>query len=140
MAEPTDRHDLEVLPLAQCLTLLRSRPLGRLAYIDAGHPVVVPMNHLVDGSTVVVRSLGGSKLDAVLRDKPVSFQLDDYDATRGTGWSVLVQGKAIVLDEEDRIERYEQELDSWAISDDSDVTWLRIRADEISGRRLRRVS
>jgi hypothetical protein len=32
----TDRHDLEVLPLAQCLALLRSRPLGRLAYLDAG--------------------------------------------------------------------------------------------------------
>lgn len=136
----TDRHGLEVLPLAQCLTLLRSRPLGRLAYIDAGAPIVVPVNHLVDGSTVVFRTVAGKKLDAAIIGRPVAFQLDDHDPVRGTGWSVLVRGRADLLEDVDRIARYESELDSWAITEGREVAWIRIVPDEVSGRRLRRMA
>lgn len=138
MTTMTDRHGLEVLPLTQCLSLLRSRPLGRLAYLDRGQPTVVPVNHLVDGSTIVLRSLGGGKLDQALKDAPVAFQLDDHDPSRGTGWSVLVRGRVELLDDEERIRRLAAELDSWAIGRDQDATWIRIVPDEISGRRLRR--
>jgi uncharacterized protein len=136
----TDRHGLEVLSLAQCLTLLRSRPLGRLAYVDRGAPTVVPVNHLVDGATVVMRTLTGGKLDAALVGKPVAFQLDDHDPARGTGWSVVVRGNAELLEDEDRIARYADELDSWAIAEGADVAWIRIVADDVSGRRLRRMA
>lgn len=135
---PTDRHGLEVLSLAQCLTLLRSRPLGRLAYIDAGQPSIVPVNHLVDGSGVVLRSLSGGKLDAAAVGQPVAFQLDDHDPARGSGWSVLVRGNAVLVDDPAQIARFAEELESWAIDDPSQATWIRIVADEISGRRLAR--
>jgi uncharacterized protein len=134
----TDRHDLEVLPLAQCLALLRSRPLGRLAYLDAGAPSVVPVNHLVDGSTVVMRSLSGGKLDAAIVGHPVAFQLDDHDPSRGTGWSVLVRGRADLVEDDADIERYDNELDSWAVHEPHLASWIRIVPDEISGRRLHR--
>ena len=135
---PTDRHGLEVLPLAQCLALLRSRPLGRLAYLDAGQPNVVPVNHLVQGNGIVMRSLAGGKLDAAIVGQPVAFQLDDHDPARGTGWSVLVRGRAELLDDHDEIVRLAAELDSWAIDDPTHGTWIRIVGDEISGRRLAR--
>ena len=140
MTKVTDRHGLEVLPLNQCLSLLRSRPLGRLAYQAAGTPVVVPVNHLVDGSTVVLRTVAGGKLDVGLAGKPVAFQLDDHDPARGTGWSVLVQGRAEIVDDPELLARYDDQLDSWAISDSTEVSWLRIVPDEVSGRRLRRAS
>ncbi len=136
--EPTDRHGLEVLSLSQCLALLRSRPLGRLAYLEAGGPTVVPVNHLVDGPSVVLRSLSGGKTDAVLNGQSVAFQLDEHDPARGTGWSVLVRGRAVPVDDAEEIARFEAELDSWAVQNHEDVTWLRIVAEEISGRRLRR--
>ena len=135
---PTDRHGLEVLPLAQCLSLLRSRPLGRLAYIDAGQPTVVPVNHVVDGNSVVIRSLVGGKLDTAVVGNPVAFQLDDHDPARGTGWSVLVRGRAVLLDDQDDIARLSQELDSWAVENPDSATWVRVVGDEISGRRLAR--
>jgi uncharacterized protein len=135
----TDRHDLEVLPLAQCMALLRSRPLGRLAYLQAGAPSVVPVNHFVDGSTVVFRCLPGAKLDAAIVGRPVAFQLDDHDAARGTGWSVLVRGVPTIVDDEDLVARYAAELDSWAIEDPDGSTWLRIVPDEVTGRRLRAI-
>ena len=134
----TDRHGLEVLPLAQCLALLRSRPLGRLAYLDAGQPTVVPVNHVVRGSSVVLRSLSGGKLDAAIIGQPVAFQLDDHDPARGTGWSVLVRGRAELLDDHDEVVALGAELDSWAIDDPTQATWIKIVGDEISGRRLMR--
>ena len=137
-AAPTDRHGLEVIGMTQCMALLRSRPLGRLAYIEEGTPTVVPVNHLVDGPTIVLRSMQGGKLDAALVEAPVAFQLDDHDAARGTGWSVLVRGRAIPVDDEELTARYAAELDSWAIAGDAPVTWIRIVPDEISGRRLQR--
>lgn len=135
---PTDRHGLEVLPLAQCLALLRSRPLGRVAYLEAGQPTVVPVNHLVDGNGIVIRSLAGGKLDAAIVGQPVAFQLDDHDPARGTGWSVLIRGRAQLVEDHDQIVRFASELDSWAIDDPSTGTWIRIVGDEISGRRLAR--
>lgn len=138
MTKVTDRHGLEILPLNQCLSLLRSRPLGRLAYHSAGSPVVVPVNHLVDGATVVLRTMAGGKLDAALAGETVAFQLDDHDPARGTGWSVLVQGQAEVVDDEELLSRYEEKLDSWAVTDETEVSWLRIIPDEVTGRRLRR--
>lgn len=134
----TDRHGLEVLPLAQCLSLLRSRPLGRLAYQDKGVPTVVPVNHLVDGSTIVMRSMTGGKLDHAIVGAPVAFQLDDHDPSRGTGWSVLVRGRAVLIEDDEQIARFDDELDSWAIEDTSDASWIRVVPDEVSGRRLRR--
>lgn len=135
---PTDRHGLEVLPLAHCLSLLRSRPMGRLAYLEAGAPTILPVNHLVDGTGVVMRSFSGGKLDAAIVGAPVAFELDDHDPARGTGWSVVVRGRAVLVEDEERIARFEEELDSWAIEPDGTATWIRIVPDEISGRRLRR--
>lgn len=136
--KPTDRHGLEVLSLSECLALLRSRPLGRIAYLEAGGPTVVPVNHLVDGSSVVLRSLGGGKLDKAVVGADVAFQLDDHDPARGTGWSVLVRGTGSLVDDEDRIARWSERLDSWLMESGGETAWVRIVPDEVSGRRLRR--
>ncbi len=137
-AAASDRHGLEVIGMAQCMALLRSRPLGRLAYLDSGAPTVVPVNHLVDGPTIVLRSMQGGKLDAAIVEAPVAFQLDDHDPSRGTGWSVLVRGRAVLIEDPELEARFADELDSWAIDADTPVSWIRIVPDEISGRRLQR--
>ena len=135
---PTDRHGLEVLSMTQCLALMRSRPLGRIAYLDAGGPTVVPVNHLVDGPSVVLRSLSGGKLESAILKSPVAFQLDEHDPARGTGWSVLVRGRAVLIEDAEEVARYEAELDSWAVQEPGEASWIRIVAEEVSGRRLRR--
>lgn len=137
-ATPTDRHGLDVLDMEESLTLLRSRPIGRFAYLAAGEPVVVPANYLVDGATVVLRSLAGSKLDAAVIGEAVSLQIDDFDIEERTGWSVLVRGTAQLVDSGEDIARYDTELESWAVVTPGSATWIRIVATDISGRRLRK--
>jgi nitroimidazol reductase NimA-like FMN-containing flavoprotein (pyridoxamine 5'-phosphate oxidase superfamily) len=134
--QPTDRHGLEVIGLEECLTLLASRPYGRLAYVDAGAPTIVVVNHLVDGPTVVLRSLDGGKLAAAIFERPVAFELDDLEFATRSGWSVVVRGRAEIVDDTE-VGKYDVWLDSWAVKDGARTTWVRILADEISGRRLR---
>ncbi len=131
----TDRHSLEVLGLDECLRLLATKPFGRLAYLDAGAPSIVPVNHLVDGATVVLRSLDGGKLGAAIFERPVAFEVDDLQVTQRSGWSVVVHGRAEVVADEDAT-GYEAWLDSWAVVDGARTTWIRIVADEVTGRRL----
>jgi uncharacterized protein len=132
----TDRHGLEVIGLEECLRLLATRPFGRLAYVDAGAPSIVPVNHLVDGSSVVLRSLDGGKLGAALFEKPVAFEVDDLQAAERSGWSVVVHGRAETVDDDAAVS-YEAWLDSWAVGEGARTTWIRIVADEVTGRRLR---
>ncbi|MEY2975304.1 MAG: hypothetical protein RIR49_1724 [Actinomycetota bacterium] len=131
MTGATDRHGPEVLGMDESLELLGSVPCGRLAYVDAGVPVIVPVNHGVDGTVLVVRSLDGGKLGAAIFEKPVAFEADDLDAATRTGWSVVVRGRAEVLDG-----GVAERVDSWAVGDGASVTWIRIVPDEIGGRRL----
>jgi nitroimidazol reductase NimA-like FMN-containing flavoprotein (pyridoxamine 5'-phosphate oxidase superfamily) len=131
MTGATDRHGPEVLGMDESLELLDSVPCGRLAYVDAGVPVIVPVNHGVDGTVLVVRSLDGGKLGAAIFEKPVAFEADDLDAATRTGWSVVVRGRAEVLDG-----GVAERVDSWAVGDGASVTWIRVVPDEIGGRRL----
>lgn len=133
---PTDRNGLEVLPLATCLELAASVPLGRVAVVERGQPLVLPVNHLVVGSAIVFQSTAGSKLEAALLDRAAAFEVDDYDETTRTGWSVVARGHVeLVLDTEllDELDR----MGSPAWSEHAeDGRWVALRADEISGRRL----
>jgi hypothetical protein len=68
----------------------------------------------------------------------VAYEVDGFDPANHTGWSVLVQGVAQTVYEEADVERYERlGVASWAPLG-SDVLWIRLRPDDISGRELLR--
>jgi uncharacterized protein len=133
-----DRHGVEVLTSSACIRLLEARSVGRIAFVSAGTPVIVPVNYALDGSSVVFRSRSGAKLDAAERHQPIAFEVDDHEPASRSGWSVLVTGVAEPVDDPELIERLErQQLESWAMADTSDATWVRLRTDTVSGRRVR---
>ncbi len=136
-----DRHGVEVLTPSACVRLLEARSVGRIAFVSAGTPIIVPVNYALDGSSVVFRSRSGSKLDAAERHQPIAFEVDDHEPASRSGWSVLVTGVAEPIDDDDLIARLEsQQFDSWAMADASDATWVRLRTDSVSGRRVRPTS
>jgi len=79
------RTGIEVMDRDECLQMLRAENVGRVAVVDAGHPVIFPVNYAVDGETLVFRTAEGTKLDASLRGGPVSFEVDDTDRHTRTG-------------------------------------------------------
>jgi nitroimidazol reductase NimA-like FMN-containing flavoprotein (pyridoxamine 5'-phosphate oxidase superfamily) len=89
-----DRTGIAELAAHECLALLRSAEVGRLAVSRPAHPEVFPVNFVVDHGTVVFRTAAGTKLDAIAQDHDVTFEADGYDAASGEAWSVVVKGRA----------------------------------------------
>ncbi len=132
----TDRAGLEILHLGDCFGLLESVPVGRIGFLAGGEVVILPVNFLVDGQDVLFRTGAGSKLSAVEVGHYVGFEADSYDAATGTGWSVVVNGLAEIVDDEEEGARLDAlGLSPWGGEAASRV-WVRIRPSSVTGRRI----
>lgn len=131
-----DRNGLEVLDYEACLALLRTRRVGRVAFVDAGTPVILPVAYTLAGRSVVFRSPVGSKLDAAERGEPIAFEIDHHDTDARGGWSVVVTGVADLVEDPEVTAGLEGlGLDSWALEDvGGEVHWIQIRAESVTGR------
>ena len=89
-----DANGLEVLPPAECVRLLRTQSLGRMGLSADALPIVLPVNYVVMGDFVVIRTGRGTRLAAATRNAIVAFEVDEVDPETGLGWSVMVQGLA----------------------------------------------
>ena len=135
-AQTTDRSGLEVLDHDECMELLASVPIGRVAMIDSGEIAVLPVNHVVDGGRVCFRSAPGAKLDAGIMQHGATFEADDYDSGTGTGWSVLVKGRADLVTDPDELERLRASgVRPWS-NPTFRMNWVTLQATSITGRRI----
>ncbi|GAA4783360.1 pyridoxamine 5'-phosphate oxidase family protein [Actinomycetospora chlora] len=128
-------HDIDELAPPECLRLLDTAPVGRMVFLEGALPVAHPVNFLRHGSSVIVRTGPGAKLDAARRRDLVAFEADHIDPDTHTGWSVLLVGRAEVVNDVDQL---------LAVLDLAHRPWvrgrgahvLRITAQRITGRRL----
>lgn len=122
------------LTLPECMTLLTSRRLGRLAVVDDGCPVVFPVSYLItkmDGTPVIAfRTRPGNSLDHV--GTMAGFQIDEFDPARDGGWSVLVRGTLQRVEPDARFDSrpiVEEERDAWRVLVPRTITGRRVSAD-----------
>jgi nitroimidazol reductase NimA-like FMN-containing flavoprotein (pyridoxamine 5'-phosphate oxidase superfamily) len=127
----------EILLLGECWSLLGSTSVGRLAFVVAGWPVVLPVNYAVDGQEILVRTGAGSKLQAARGQARVALEIDATDRLYRSGWSVLLFGTASEVTDLDELERLgAMPLQPWAKGERR--SWLRIHPVQITGRRVPR--
>lgn len=88
------RARVQELTEAECLELLGTHQVGRVAHNDPDGPVVIPVNYVLQDGMVLFRIQPYSRLADHLRDGPASFQVDRVDEEARAGWSVLVRGHA----------------------------------------------
>jgi nitroimidazol reductase NimA-like FMN-containing flavoprotein (pyridoxamine 5'-phosphate oxidase superfamily) len=119
-----------------CLALLRFGELGRIAVNVDEVPVIVPVNYrLVEAAHltwIAVRTRPGNFLD---RDRePVAFEIDHVDHRTHEGWSVLVRGMLMRVDQE--AAGFGELFDPlpWVVAERD--RWLVIEPFTITGRRL----
>jgi nitroimidazol reductase NimA-like FMN-containing flavoprotein (pyridoxamine 5'-phosphate oxidase superfamily) len=130
-----DRDGLEVLPRAECLSLLRRATIGRVAISVDALPAVLPVNFSLIGEDIVFRTNPGAKMDAAMANNVIAFEADDVDPVYHTGWSVLVQGMASEVIEPDQVaEMRKAPLRAWA--GNGWDHFVRIPTDQVSGRRI----
>lgn len=82
----------EYLDAAECLQLLRSATVGRVAFQGPDGLTVLPLAYSVDGDQLVLRTAAGTQLASLPEDTPVAFEVDEFDAEFTNGWSVLARG------------------------------------------------
>ncbi|WP_214110454.1 pyridoxamine 5'-phosphate oxidase family protein [Acrocarpospora catenulata] len=123
---------LRTLSRQECLRLLAVTPIGRIVFTDRALPAVQPVNYLLDGETIVIRTAGGSRLAAATREAIVAFEVDDIDPVTRTGWSVTVLGLARgVTDPAERRRLAALPLLPWARGDADH--FIVLTADRVSG-------
>ncbi|MFP5309825.1 MAG: pyridoxamine 5'-phosphate oxidase family protein [Actinomycetes bacterium] len=136
LPRPVDHAGLEVLTLAECVALLEEGYVGRLAFVDRGEPAILPVNYRTHHGSIVFRTAIGSKLDAAAVGRPAAFEVDGIDETYHSGWSVLLKGRLVEVDDASEVAALETlRLRPWAAAVERPY-WVRLVPTEISGRRI----
>jgi nitroimidazol reductase NimA-like FMN-containing flavoprotein (pyridoxamine 5'-phosphate oxidase superfamily) len=149
-AHPEPGHDPaisrpapEVLDEAECLRLVSSGVLGRLAYAGRFGLTVMPVNYKLHEGSIVFRTAHHSPTDEDLRtgiagaEYKVAFEVDEVDPATQAGWSVLIQGSAHHVDSgSERLSVLGAGVEAWAGGDREH--FLRIIPTRVTGRRIRR--
>ncbi|MEV0584514.1 pyridoxamine 5'-phosphate oxidase family protein [Nonomuraea sp. NPDC050310] len=130
-----DGSGLQVLSRQECLDLLSTAEIGRIVFTDRALPAVQPVNFLLDGESIVIRTSRGSKLAAATRQAVVAFEADDFDPRERTGWSVTVIGHARAVIEPDEVARLAGlPLEPWAPGGRDH--YIVVGVEQVTGRRI----
>ncbi|MFE4592501.1 pyridoxamine 5'-phosphate oxidase family protein [Streptomyces laurentii] len=123
----------------EALRLLSGVPLGRIVFTRQALPAIRPVNHLVDGGDIIIRTHEGAALtlqaqQAGARGVVVAYEADDIDLTARLGWSVVVTGYCHLVTDPEEAARYRAILKPWTDQRSDHV--VRIQPDLVTGIRL----
>jgi hypothetical protein len=126
---------LEELGTEECLRLLATQGIGRVAFIVDGEPAVLPVNFTLVEGVVVFRTAAGSAFDVLVRHADVAFEVDQADPAYHSGWSVVGRGTAEGLEDVMPVDVLEAlPLRPWGLA--ASPGWIGVRLREVTGRRL----
>ncbi|MGW0771178.1 pyridoxamine 5'-phosphate oxidase family protein [Streptomyces sp. NPDC002676] len=125
------------LDRAEALRLLSSVSLGRVVFTRQALPTVRPVNHILDGGDIVIRTHEGAALISQAQQDAgtgvvVAYEADAIDPDTRLGWSVVVTGYAHVVTDDDELARIRGLLEPWAAQPGIDHA-VRIHPDLVTG-------
>lgn len=125
-----DENAIREMTEEECWERLRAQEFGRLAYhlLDEVH--IVPVNYRVDGHRLLFATAEGSKLLGVVMNEDVAFEVDQFADEQA--WSVVVRGRARVLEEDEAHVTERVGLHTWLDTPKYNV--VAIDVDTVSGR------
>ncbi|MEV8250372.1 pyridoxamine 5'-phosphate oxidase family protein [Microbacterium sp. NPDC076768] len=133
MSAHTDPVD--TLTAEQSWERLRSQELGRLITHVGERIDVFPVNYVVDGEGILLRTAPGTKLFELTVNSDVLFEVDDHTDT--DAWSVIVRGHAIALESDADVQRADAAgLRPWIPT--LKRVYVRIAPASVSGRAFHR--
>ena len=116
----------------ECWELLSENRFGRLAYrlVDEVH--IVPLDYVVEGHSLYLRTNAGNKLLAAELSSDVALEIDRYDEEHP--WSVVARGRLRRFAEPEREPSVDFPERSWFVVEGSEV--LELVVDAVEGRRF----
>ena len=124
---------LQPMRREECVTLIETSDVGRIAYNRADELVVIPVNYCYLNDQIVFRTTADSAV-AQYDLAPIAFELDVFDEGMRDGWSVLVNGmvRPATVEETDAARG---RVEPW--SGGTRETYMVVEPHRISGRRIR---
>ncbi|MGH3329985.1 MAG: pyridoxamine 5'-phosphate oxidase family protein, partial [Nocardioidaceae bacterium] len=92
-------HEPVELTVEECVGLLRSGVIGRVALSTPMGPRIVPVNYAVYEDTVVFRTTPYSELGTYGWNTDLAFEIDHLDYEKHQGWSVVAIGRAELVED-----------------------------------------
>ena len=130
-----DHAGLEILSSDECVELVATARIGRVAFVEDGEPLIFPVNVGVWQGAIVFSTGSGSKLDAASMLRAVAIEVDDWDPETRSGWSVLARGLATRVTDGREIESLDRmSVRSW-VRPGIPKHWVSVRVSSMTGRR-----
>jgi nitroimidazol reductase NimA-like FMN-containing flavoprotein (pyridoxamine 5'-phosphate oxidase superfamily) len=129
---------LDVLSREECELYLAAGGVGRFVFLAPQGPVALPVNFRYLDGDVLFRTRSRGTL-AAAAGTTVSLEVDQIDEAMSEGWSVLVTGRARLVDDPTELEQAAKlGIEPWPGGRREAL--LRIETEAISGRRIRQGS
>lgn len=126
---------LREIETSRCLQLVEAVPYGRLATVDAGEPLLLVVNHLVDGGDIYLRTRPDARLARLTDNGRVAkaiYEVDSGFPAGRSGWSVMAKGWLAREYGETRAAHLRARLTTWA-QGERDIV-LHLQVEELTGR------
>jgi len=114
----------------ECLELLATASMGRVALSANALPTVLPVSFRLMGDRIVFRTAGRGSTPHV-----VAFQVDDIDPQSHVGWSIVVTGVAHQVTDPSELAEMESAVPpEWTAGDEARLVALSL--ERVVGHRL----
>jgi hypothetical protein len=127
-----DSDAARVLSHDECLALLDSQYLGRIALTDRAMPLILPVGFIRVAADLIFKIGDNVLAEAADTQQVVCFETDWVNDACTEAWSVTVIGQLANVTDPEQFGRVQQ-LDPWPWSTNAS-TFVRLFNTEISGR------
>ncbi len=130
MNEPTE------LSYEKCRELLSGSVVGRAAICTPSGPRIVPVNYSVVDESIIFRTAPYSVLGTYAWNTQLAFEVDYLDYETHVGWSVVATGRGSMVEDAQELAAIRSFWDPRPWAGGVRLLYVRLRWDELSGRRL----
>lgn len=130
MAEPYE------LTTDECVHLLRSGVVGRIAVVTPQGPHIVPVNYSVVDDVIVLRTTPHSVVGTYGLGAQVAFEVDHFDHEYWLGWSVLARGRSEPIADAEEVRRIHRTWAPHPWASGQRNVYIGLRWTDLTGRRL----
>jgi nitroimidazol reductase NimA-like FMN-containing flavoprotein (pyridoxamine 5'-phosphate oxidase superfamily) len=129
-------HDSLELDRTECESLIRSGVVGRIAVSTPTGPHIIPVNYSIVDDAIIVRTSPYSLLGTYGRDTTLAFEVDQFDHEYHSGWSVVARGRGEFVTDAEQLDHIRAVWQPHPWVTGAREMHLRLRWEELSGRRL----
>jgi nitroimidazol reductase NimA-like FMN-containing flavoprotein (pyridoxamine 5'-phosphate oxidase superfamily) len=130
----TMKPELSEMTVEECQELLKAGIVGRVAMATPLGPRIVPVNYASRGDSIVFRTTPYSELGTYGWNTDLAFEIDNIDYDKHQGWSVVVIGRATLVEDPEELREIRAEFDPKPWAGGRRYLYIRLHSREITGR------